>query len=128
MNRVLAKGQLGVEIFNTVPFPISCFLENADSSIEGFAPPRSSFPKPPVMIPPLGRTRVCDDPMDMDNRECGKLIGNMRLHLKYGQPGNEKFDHVFAGKLHIHMENYGFVSHMTLDLTKQIQQEAEGLY
>ena len=56
----------------------------------------------------------------MEQRECGRLIGNMKILLKYGKPQKENLEYIFEGKVHILMEHYGFVSQLVLDLTRNV--------
>jgi hypothetical protein len=56
--RELGSGQLGVELINYASFPMSVFIESAESEIEGHKPPRSKYPKDKVTIFPGTPVRI----------------------------------------------------------------------
>ena len=116
VSRTIDKAQIGVEITNTAIFPISCFLENAETEIEGEKPPRSKFPKAAVMVPAGSSMRFMDDAIDMEEFPCQRLAGKMDLSLKYGRPGKEVFELRPKGDLIIVMENSGLVSQILVNL------------
>ena len=116
VTRTIDKGQLGIEVTNTALFPISCILESAKSEIEGFEPPRSNYPKAPVMIAAGQKIRICDDAMEMDQFPCQKLAGELDLLVRYGLPGKEHFELHVKGPVSVMMEHYGFVSAVSLSL------------
>ena len=115
-NRTLDKVQVGVEITNNAFFPISCFLESADTEIEGEKPPRSNFPKPAAICQPGASIRVLDDAIPMDEFPCQRLSGKMDMLIKYGTPGNETFELRIKGTLDVLMESYGQVNAVMLGL------------
>jgi hypothetical protein len=117
VNRILTFGQLGVELTNTGSFPISCYLENAKSDIEGIEPPRSDFPKPAATIPAGSKVRVCDDRIELDDMPCHRLTGNIDLQIKYGLPGKERFEVRIKGPVAVQMETWGLVSSVALSLS-----------
>jgi hypothetical protein len=119
--RTLDKAQFGIDIVNRAPYPISCFLFSASTSIDGLDPPRSTFPKPAYLIPVGGYARFCDDAIDMEQRPCGRLLGTMDMILKYGHPGRENNEIHMDCKVTVVMEHYGFVSMLQSDFTKQSQ-------
>lgn len=116
VNRTLINGQIGIELTNMSTFPISCFLERAKTDIEGIEPPRSDFPKPPIIIQAGGKIRVVDDRIELDDMECHRLSANMDLLIKYGLPGKEQFELHVKGPLTINMERWGYVSSIQLSL------------
>ena len=110
VSRTLDYGQLGVEITNNATFPISCFLEFADTEIEGFRPPRSKYPKASAMIAPGEKLRFSDDRMDMEKWPCQKLSGTGHFVLRYGLQGKEQFRLELDGAVVVVMEHFGFTS------------------
>lgn len=116
VSRTLDKGQIGVEIVNHATFPISAYLQNAVTEIEGITPPRSTFPKPAFLIPAGGTVRICDDRIELDEMPCQRLAGKIDLVIKYGLPGKEHFDLCVKGGLDIIMEHFGFVSAVIISL------------
>ena len=96
--RHLSKIQIGIHLFNTASFPISAYLEKAETEIEGTTPPRSTYPKKPVTIMPGSNILLADEPINV-NIECGRIEGKMDISIKYGKPGNEKFLLHFKGKV-----------------------------
>jgi hypothetical protein len=121
VSRTIDKAQLALDVVNNAPYPISCFISSASTNIEGFEPPRSTFPKPPYLIPVRGYIRFSDDIIDMEQHPCGRLLGSMDMILKYGHPGKEIHEIHITCKVTIVMEHYGFVSQLTSDFTKQAQ-------
>lgn len=108
--RTLAKTQIGVALFNSAHFPISVILENAKTEMEELEPPRSEYPRPPVLIVPGNSVFVMDDPIDMEGHPCEKLEGRMNLKIRYGLPGKEKYELNFAGRVEALMRPEGFLS------------------
>lgn len=107
--RHLAKGQLGFEVWNRASFPISVIVIAADTEIEGFKPPRTNFPKEPFIVQPGTTFWIHDDAMEMDNIDCDNLDGNIDVTVKYGLPGDERFEIRHKGTVEIFMESYGFL-------------------
>ncbi len=118
VSRTIDKGQLGIELLNTANFPISCILFSANTDIEEIVPPRSIFPKAPYLLAPGARIRLCDDPIDMEQHQCGKLLGKVDIVIKYGKPGKESCEIKVDCKVNVIMEHYGFVSQLIMDFTK----------
>lgn len=116
VSRTLDVAQIGVEVTNTAIFPISCFLESAETEIEGEKPPRTHFPKDAVTVPAGTSMRFMDDRIDMEQIQCQRLSGKMDLLLKYGRPGKEIFELRPKGDLIIVMEHSGFVSQILVNL------------
>lgn len=84
--------QLGCDIRNVAPFPISVILVSAESEVEGMTPPRAKYPKPAITIRPGLNLTVCDERIAMKGLACGQwLTGKIDLRLKYGRPGKERF-------------------------------------
>jgi hypothetical protein len=103
-------------VTNTALFPISCFLESAETEVEGEKPPRSHFPKQGATVPPGTSMRFMDDTIEMAEFPCQRLSGKIDLLLKYGRPGNEVFELHPKGDLVIVMEHYGFVGQIQTNL------------
>jgi hypothetical protein len=116
VTRTIDKGQLGIEVTNNALFPISCILQSAKSEIEGFEPPRTDYPKLPVVIAAGQKIRICDEAMQMDQFPCQRLAGEIDLVVKYGLPGKEHFELHVKGPVAVVMEHYGHVSAVTLSL------------
>ena len=116
VNRTVTYGQLGIELTNNATFPISCYLANAKTDIEGIEPPRSDFPKPPALIQAGSKIRLCDDRIELDDMECHQLSGNIDMLVRYGLPGKERFELRVKGPIAVHMERWGFVSTIVLSL------------
>lgn len=117
VNRTLDKGQLGVEVTNNSYFPISVILEKAETEIETETPPRSTFPKPPGIIPPGQSIRLMDDAIPMDQIQCQPLGGKVDLVVKYGNKGSEIFEFNVKGSVKINMESNGFVGSIIMDVS-----------
>jgi hypothetical protein len=107
--RLLEKTQIGVFIHNAAPFPISAMLESAGTEVEGLTPPRSLFPRKPVIITPGNTVIMSDDPISMDGHVCEKLEGKMDIRIRYGFPGNEKYSLQFKGRVEALMVPEGFL-------------------
>lgn len=107
--RTIEKVQVGVSLHNSANYPITIFLENAETEMEGETPPRSMFPKQATTILPGNTVFVMDDPIDMNNHPCEKLEGHMNLRIKYGYKGREKFSLQFAGRVEVLMRPEGFI-------------------
>jgi hypothetical protein len=116
VSRTIDKGQLGIEVTNNALFPISLIFVSAKSEIEGFEPPRTDYPKPPIMIAAGQKIRVCDEAMEMEQFPCQKLSGELDLFVRYGLPGKERFELHVKGPVSVVMEHYGFVSSVMLSL------------
>lgn len=112
--RHLIKGQIGIEIKNNAPFPISVVLTASKTEIEGETPPRSEFPKTPAIIAPWSTVRMTDDPIELDERPCGRLAGKIDMTVMYGFPGKEKYELKVVGLVDVGMEQYGFVSNVRI--------------
>lgn len=110
VSRTIDIGQIGAEIVNQATFPISCILEEAETTVEEFQPPRSKFPKGPFLIPARDKARLADDRIPMDGWPCQKMVGRVHMKIRYGRPGNEKFVLEIDGSVTVIMEHYGFVS------------------
>jgi hypothetical protein len=107
--RHFVKGQLGFEIWNRASFPISVIVEAAETEIEGLKPPRTSYPKPPVIVHPGTTVWVHDEAIELDNMDCEDLEGKMDVTVKYGLPGKEHFEIRQVGWCEIFMESYGLL-------------------
>lgn len=107
--RLLDKAQIGVYMQNSAPFPISAFLETAETEIEGIKPPRSLFPRQSVTILPGNTVLMADDAIEMDSHVCEKLEGRMDLKIKYGMPDDEKHELRFRGRVEALMRPEGFL-------------------
>ena len=118
VTRTLDKAQLGVELVNIAHLPISCFVYSATTDIEGIIPPRSIFPRPPYIMAPGARIRLCDDAIDMEQHKCERMLGNVDFVIKYGRQGKETCELKIDSKVNIIMEHYGFVGHLVMDFTK----------
>jgi hypothetical protein len=105
--RTIAEAQLGVALKNEAMFPISCFLESAETELQGERPPRSKFPKPTVVIPAGVTMTIADDPIPMKSLPCQRLTGKMDLRLKYGLPGDERFELRFPATVDVPIESWG---------------------
>jgi hypothetical protein len=115
VTRTLDKVQVGVEITNTALFPISFFLESAETEIEGEKPPRSVFPRPIATIAPGTSVRVMDDTIEMEEYPCQRLSGKIDMMIKYGRPGDEVFELHPKGVLDVIVESYGFVAQIMVN-------------
>jgi hypothetical protein len=110
--RTIDKMQLGIDLQNTATFPISILVVAAESEIDHLTPPRSHFPKGPMLILPGVIMRITDERIEMNNKTCEKLVGSYDLQLKYGLPGKERFDLRHASSLEIHIQPFGMVTHI----------------
>lgn len=108
--RHIEKAQLGVELRNDATFPISMFLESADSTLMDFTPPRSHFPKPPTILYPGLVVRVVDDPIDMGGIAAQNLSGTLKMKIRYGLPGKERFEMNFNATAEIHIQPFGIIT------------------
>jgi hypothetical protein len=107
--RELENGQLGVELINYATFPISVFIESAESGIEGHAPPRSKYPKDKIIMFPGTPMRLTDERIPLDKLKCGRIEGNFDIKIKYGLPGKEVYElHFQAKRVDILMHENGF--------------------
>ena len=105
--RTIEKIQVGVYLMNAARFPISVILQDAETEIEGETPPRTMFPRPPTVIVPGNTVFVVDDAIPMHGHVCEKLDGRMKLALRYGLPGKEKYLMHFSAKLDLVMRPDG---------------------
>jgi hypothetical protein len=105
--RHFVKGQIGLEIWNRSSFPMSIIVMNAETEIEGLKPPRTTYPKKPVIIQPGTTAWVHDEPIDLENSICDNLDGMMDITVKYGLPGRENFEITQKGTVEIFMEPFG---------------------
>jgi hypothetical protein len=112
VSRTIDLAQISVELKNNATFPISIFLELAETEIEELKPPRSKFPKDKAIIAPGDKIRMVDDRILMDDFPCQRLSGKMNMRIRYGLPGSETFSLDVEGTLLIVMEHYGFVSQL----------------
>jgi hypothetical protein len=108
VQRHLEKTQIGVQLHNNAPFPISLVVISAETEMEGMFPPRTSYPKPPVVILPGNVVFVTDEAIPMNGHPCEKLEGRMNIKIKYGLPGKEKHELTFKGKVEALMRPEGF--------------------
>jgi hypothetical protein len=107
--RTLDKIQLGVQLHNTAHFPISAFLEFADTEMEDKRPPRTDYPKAPVTVTPGNTIVMLDVPIEMVGTPCAKLEGRMFIKVKYGFPKNEKYELSFKAKIEALIRHDGFI-------------------
>jgi hypothetical protein len=110
VRRNIEKAQIAVELVNAATFPISCFLETADTELEGIKPPRSDFPKPKTLLLPGNKVRISDDPIDMDEHQSGPIAGKMNFIIKYGLPNKEYFEICLRANLVTQMTDFGLVT------------------
>lgn len=106
--RRLTQGQLGLDIVNTASFPLSIIVKSANSKIEGMMPPRSSYPKKPIILQPGGFFWVHDESIEL-NLPCGVLKGELELTIAYGIPGNEKYIISRKGTVEIFLQDNGLL-------------------
>jgi hypothetical protein len=92
--RHLEAVQVGVQLHNVSHFPISAFVESAETQMEGLTPPREQFPRKPTTILPGNQVFMVDGRIDMEGMASGRIEGRMDIVIRYGYPGAE--DH----KLH----------------------------
>jgi hypothetical protein len=109
IKRSLARCQINVTVRNTASFPISVILARAETEIEGEKPGRTTFPKKPSTITPGGSVVIADDPIDLSGAPCGRLEGKLDMTIKYGYPGNEKYELHWVGDLDVRMEDWGLM-------------------
>ncbi len=110
VNRNIDRGQVCVDLRNTASFPISMILETAETEVADFTPPRSQFPKPGVIVSPGSTVRICDDRIEMDGVQCGRMAGKMDFKIRYGLAGKEHYELRLWANLDIQMETFGFIS------------------
>ena len=110
VNRNLTKGQLSIEIKNNASFPISFFLNSAETEVDGEQPPRGKFPKGSTLLRPGQSMRVMDNSIEFDKVPCRRLTGKIDWNIKYGLPGKETFDLNIKAALDIQIEKFGFVT------------------
>jgi hypothetical protein len=106
--RHLLKGQLGVEIVNTASFPISIFIESAETSIEDKKPGRTKYPREPIIVQPSQVFWLHDDVIPLD-LPCRVINGDMKIVAKYGLPGREKYTLTYEGTVEAFFEPTGFL-------------------
>ncbi|MGP8122391.1 MAG: hypothetical protein ACLP8B_17950 [Xanthobacteraceae bacterium] len=87
--RKLEQVQIGVELQNRSPSPMSLFVANAETEIDGLFPPRTNYPKAPVTILPGALVRCLDLPIPMNDKPCGRMTAKMSIKVKYGMQGDE---------------------------------------
>lgn len=109
VNRKLDKAQIGITLQNNASFPISCFMESAETELQGIKPPRGTFPRDTMTMLPGNKITFKDDRINMDGMECGNMSGTMDMTLKYGLPGKERLELRFRASLEIQLQSYGQV-------------------
>jgi hypothetical protein len=109
VNRTLARGQVSITIKNTATFPISWYLLDADTEINGIRAARVDYPSAKFKLLPGSSVRISDGVIDMDNIDCQHLLGKMNFKIRYGLPGKEHFELKFLANLNVPMERFGFV-------------------
>lgn len=117
INRKIERAQIGAEITNNAAFPISIILEAATTTIGGEMPPRSVFPRAPVIVEAWSKVRILDDAIDMDGIPCQRLSGQLDMTFRYGKPGRERFEQRPRGIIDVVMTEFGFVSQVALNFT-----------
>jgi hypothetical protein len=110
----IAKMQAGFQIRNDSFFPISFYIQTAETTLDDKQPPRSKFPKPAVTIGPSGIYHVSDEVIDMHERLCSDMSGYEHFVVRYGKRGNEKYTLIIKGELIINMKPSGEVTHTQL--------------
>lgn len=108
--RKIEKVQIGVSIYNSAHFPISVFINNAKTEMEGRRPPRSDYPKGAVLVSPGNTVFLLDDPIEMGGADCKKLEGRLDMKVKYGLSGKEENEMSFIGKVEAYMQHQGFIT------------------
>ena len=109
VSRTLNKIQVSVSIRNDAVFPISVFLESADTEVEGQKPPRGVFPKNKALVATGNTVLMSDDAIEMDGSPCQRMAGKMYLKIKYGLQGKERFTLELKADLDIQMEPWGAI-------------------
>lgn len=105
--RHFVKGQLGFEVWNRSSFPISLIVMAAKTKIEDNEPPRADYPNKAIIIQPSTTMWVHDKPIDLEDMICDNLDGSMDILIRYGLPGDERFEIHQKGTVEIFMEQYG---------------------
>lgn len=108
--RTIDTVQLGVIVRNVATFPISVLLFSAESEVATLRPPRSAFPKAAILHSPGSTTFIHDDSIDMEEFPAQRLAGKLKLIIKYGLPGKEKYELKVDGDVDVVMENFGLVT------------------
>jgi hypothetical protein len=107
--RGISRIQVGVILQNMAHFPISAYIEHAETEMDGQTPPRASYPKPPITIVPGNNVFMLDHPIEMNNRKCDHLEGRIDMTICYGKQGKERYKLGFKGKVEIFIETNGVV-------------------
>jgi hypothetical protein len=105
--RKLEQMQIGVELQNRSSSPMSLFIANAQTEVEGLFPPRTNYPKAPTTILPGGLVRCLDLPIQIKDKTCGRLTAKMSIKVKYGMQGDEDEELNFDAVLDIALQPDG---------------------
>ncbi len=110
LTRQIDKVQIGVQLRNDATFPISVILFSAKTEMEKIEPPRSDYPKKPIVLLSGNTLQMMDVPIPMGGIECKKLEGRMELVIKYGLKGKENEVLEFKGRIDAMMLPAGFIN------------------
>ncbi len=107
--RKISYSQVMIQLRNDAHFPMSVYLENAETSIEALIPPRTKYPGQAVLVGSQGIFFLMDARIEMQNQACRDLTGEAHFRVRYGKAGNEKYVLDVKGTLFIGMDPTGFV-------------------
>lgn len=108
--RHIDRIQLGMQVRNDAHFPISVFIEYAESEVEDITPPRTQYPQSPRIIEPGVTFNAADTRMSLNNMPGQSITGKYEVRLKYGRPGKERFELKHAANLEISIQPFGLVT------------------
>ena len=69
-----------------------------------------------MTIEAWSKGRLLDDRIEMDSIPCNRLSGHIDMVIKYGKKGREKFELHPYGVVDIVMTEFGFVSHIIVQV------------
>jgi hypothetical protein len=110
--RGISKIQIGVMLQNMAHFPISAFIQNAETEMDGKTPPRTHYPKAPITIVPGNNVFMLDHPIEMGGRKCDHIEGRIDMTICYGAKNKEHYKLEFKGRVEIFLEQNGVIRAM----------------
>ena len=105
--RHMSQFQVGVVLQNISHFPISIIVEFADSECSGNKPPRIDYPLPAFVLLPNNIATIADGLIELKGLPCQSTDCTLKLTIRYGRVGKEKYKASFNGKITAHIQPNG---------------------
>jgi len=105
--RHISELQIGVLLQNISHFPISIIVESANTECNGKKPPRITYPLPAFELLPNNVAAITDGSINMEGTPCQAIECILKISIRYGKRGKEKYKMSFNGKVTANIQPNG---------------------